>query len=217
MPANRVSSSASRVDLESNPEFNAGSAFDLNSGGLRVKKISEVFVCENGGPIRDGAQTCAPNSRSPRVVLQPLARRDALVEFFAHSKESSRILGLLFARRKPVGYVALMDEFHDHETGCGRGDDLPDCAICAVLSIMRAAGIVRLTRHGFSITEVGREVYQRMEHNVRPHLPEVRAGRPVQRNGRHGSATLSGPTRPALWELRNRAHTTVDKHKRALL
>lgn len=39
-------------------------------------------------------------------------------------------------------------------------DELPPGAVRAVLRITQAAGLVRQTRHGFSITDLGREVQQ---------------------------------------------------------
>lgn len=91
-----------------------------------------------------------------------LTLKDALVEFFARSKVSSRILRLLSTKSKPVGYKGLMDEIRFDEKWSAGSHDLPPSAIRAVLSITQAAGLVRLTRHGFSITEVGREVQRRI-------------------------------------------------------
>ena len=53
-----------------------------------------------------------------------------------------------------------------------RSTDLPASAIRAVLCITQAAGLVRLTRHGFSITEVGREVHRRIEPETRTRMPQ---------------------------------------------
>src|SRR5688572_544328 len=80
---------------------------------------------------------------SPALQLtRDRALKVARVEFFAHSKGSSRILRLLSTKRKPVGYKALMDEVRFGEKS---RDNLPASAIRAVLRIAQAAGLVRLT------------------------------------------------------------------------
>ncbi len=89
----------------------------------------------------------------------------ALVEFFARSKGSSRIIRLLAARQRPVRYRAFVDDFRFDEKWRRDSDELPASAIPAVLGIMQLAGLVRITRHGLSITEVGREVRRRPGRN----------------------------------------------------
>src|SRR3954452_6968729 len=87
--------------------------------------------------------------------------KDALVGFFSHSKASSRLLRLLATKREPIRYNALMHQIrfgdalplHDHE--------LPASAVRAVLWTTQLAGLVTLTRDGFSITALGREVQRR--------------------------------------------------------
>jgi hypothetical protein len=112
------------------------------------------------------------------------ALKDALVEFFSPSKGASRILRLLSAKRKSTGYKALMDEIRFDEKWKPDRHDLPASAIRAVLCITQAAGLVRLTRHGFSITEVGREVQRRIEPETRTRMPHIRAIRSSSGNGR---------------------------------
>jgi hypothetical protein len=88
--------------------------------------------------------------------------KDALVEFFTHSKASSGILRFLSTKRKPVGYSAIRDEIRFSAGRGSHSDDLPKGAIHIALAITRAAGLVRLTRHGFSITDAGRDVQRRI-------------------------------------------------------
>lgn len=100
-----------------------------------------------------------PSSSPARFPSQPGSGRaglnDALVEFFSHSKASSRVLRLLAAHCRPVSYWRLMNEIR---FGSER-DELPPGAVRAVLGITQAAGLVRQTRHGFSITDLGREAH----------------------------------------------------------
>ncbi|MEO6740480.1 MAG: winged-helix domain-containing protein [Chthoniobacteraceae bacterium] len=217
MPANYVTSAVGEFDRKSNPECSASPVFDEHDGDGRARDLSAHLVREIGEPFRDRARACAANSRTPTLISEMPARKDALVGFFAHSKKSLRILGLLAARRKPLGYKALADEFHTHEEYRCHADNLPDGAIRAFLSIMQAAGLVRMTRRGFSITEVGRELYHRMNREVRPPISEVRDGHSHRTNGHRAIPTLSIPIRPVLWELRGGARTIAFKHKRALV
>ena len=208
MIAIRVSHAASRIDLEPATKFSVVSAFENPAVGHRTTKIFRVLTRDDES-TRDRARTCAMESRTSRLILERLARRDTLVEFFAHSKESLLILRLLAAGSNPLGYKAMAGEFHVH--GKGRGDvhKLPDHAIRSVLRIMRAAGVVRLTRHGFSITDTGREVYQRMEPWMYRHTPKFRALRRLPGIGRGATAQLPRPARSDVWELRDGARTNV--------
>ena len=157
----------------------------------------------------DLARMRAARFSAPQLTRDPLALKDALVGFFAHSKGSSRIIRLLSAKRKPVGYQALVDEIRFDEKWRGDSDELPASAIPAVLGIMRLAGLVRITRHGFSITEVGREVQRRIEPEPRVQMPKVRAIHSISRNGRRAVTTLSSSDRTVLPELRKRARTLI--------
>jgi hypothetical protein len=103
--------------------------------------------------------TLPHNSTARRNPNQSLVN-DALVEFFAHAKGSSRVLHVLAGKTRPISYKILMDEMR---FGGNWDHDLSGHAIRAVLSITQAAGLVRLTRHGFSISEIGREVHRRMQ------------------------------------------------------
>ena len=128
-----------------------------------------------------------PISEFPTLRLNgnQSALKNALVEFFTHSKASSRILRLLSTKRKPVGFNALRDEIHFSERWRPNLYDLPASAIHAALCITQAAGLVRLTRRGFSITEVGREVQRRIEPEECAEMLNVRAVRSISGNTRH--------------------------------
>jgi len=98
-----------------------------------------------------------------QISTKRLALQDALVEFFAHSSGSSEILRLLSTKRKPLCYKALIDEIRFGAKQRDNCHDLPASALRAALCMIQAAGLVRLTPHGFSITAVGRKVQRRLE------------------------------------------------------
>lgn len=148
-------------------------------------------------------------SPAPQFDHQLSVLKDALVEFFSHSKGSSRILRLLSSKRKPVGYKALMDEIRFDEKWNPDCRELPASAIRAVLCITQAAGLVRLTRHGFSITEVGREVHRRIWlRRARQHVGSALATS-ASRNGRNSPATTPLSRQPPRREAREVTLSTV--------
>jgi hypothetical protein len=148
-------------------------------------------------------------SPTPQFSRERSALKDALVEFFSHSKGSSRILRLLSTKTKPIGYKALMDEIRFDEKRNPNRRDLPASAIRAVLSISQAAGLARLTRHGFSITEVGREVHRRIEPSTCVQKPLPSAARSISGNGRRAATSFSSADRTVLRRLRKRARTLI--------
>ena len=100
-----------------------------------------------------------------RFIRDLRALKDALVEFFAGSNESCRILSVLVAHRRPLRLSAIAREVQ-LETDRGRElYVLPLSIAWAVLWILQVSGLVRMSLHGFLVTEVGREVYRRIEGN----------------------------------------------------
>jgi hypothetical protein len=84
--------------------------------------------------------------KRPSRFIRDLRRlQDALVEFFARSTESCRVLSVQLAHRKPLRLTTIAQE--------------------AVLCILQVSGFVRMSRHGFLVTKVGREVHRRIEGN----------------------------------------------------
>jgi hypothetical protein len=99
-----------------------------------------------------------------RFIRDLRALKDALVEFFARSNESCRILSVLVAHRKPLRLAAIAQEVQ-LETDRRREPYAPMSIAWAVLCILQVSGLVRMSLRGFLVTEVGREVYRRIEGN----------------------------------------------------
>ena len=91
------------------------------------------------------------------------ALEDALVEFFARSNESRRILSVLVAHRKPLCFAAIAQEVRLEKDRRCKAYVLPISIAWPVLCILQVSGLVRMSRHGFLLTEVGREVHRRIE------------------------------------------------------
>jgi hypothetical protein len=105
----------------------------------------------------------SPVGGLPPASTRETRAQDALVAFFSQSRASSRILHLLSTKTKPIGYKALVDEIRFAGKSSPHYRDLPAGAVRSILWITQLAGLVSLTRHGFAITEVGREVQRRVE------------------------------------------------------
>lgn len=146
---------------------------------------------------------------APRLTRDPLDLKDLLVQFFARSQGSSRIIRLLAARQKPVGYQALIDDFRFDEKWRRDSDGMPANAIPAVLGVMRVAGLVRITRRGLSLTEVGREVHRRIEPSAPVQRPQPPAVGTSSGNAHRASMPLSSADRTVLRELRKKSRTLI--------
>ena len=178
-------------------------------GSVVLLVLTLLFIA--GFLVRcDLARRRAARSATPQLTRDPLALKDLLVEFFARSKGSARIIRLLAARRKPVGYQTLIADFRFDEKWRRDSDELPSSAIPAVLGIMHVAGLVRITRHGLSITEVGREVHRRIEPpSTSAQRPQTSAARSISANARRATTRLSSADRTVLPQLRKRARTLL--------
>lgn len=111
---------------------------------------------------------------------------DALVEFFARSKASSCILTVLAARGKPMGFNALVEDIRAEQKQRGEEQDLSRSALRTVLTILQVVRLIDMNRDGFSLTELGREVYRRMISQL-----EVRAA--VRQHGRRDYSVATHP------------------------
>jgi len=100
-----------------------------------------------------------------RFVRDLRALKDALVEFFARSNETCRILSVLVAQRKPLRLSAIVQEIQFETDRSREPYALPISIAWAILWILQVSGLVRMSLHGFAITDVGREVYRRIEAN----------------------------------------------------
>jgi hypothetical protein len=149
-----------------------------------------VLLFIGGQLIRDnmdqGAATGPGAPKMPSRFTRDLqGLEDALVEFFASSKASSGILAVLAAHRKPVTFNVLVDELRTEQERRHGGEYLPMSAMRAVLGILQVARLVRMKRDGFSITDLGREVYRRMISQLHPRTPSARVNlSAVRQHGR---------------------------------
>ena len=128
--------------------------------------------------------------RPSQLVRDPRSLEEAFVEFFARSKESSHILGALIAHRQPLWVGTIVQEFRLEQKRLREDYFLPASMAWAALCIMHVAGLVRMSRHGFLITEVGREIRRRIEDDSETSVEDYA----TPRGTRTGMATIAALT-----------------------
>jgi len=109
---------------------------------------------------RAGAADSRFAKRPWQFIRDLRALEDALVEFFARSNESCHILSVLVTHRKPLRFAAIAQEVQLEKDRRCNAYVLPMSIAWLVLCILQVSGLVRMSRHGFLLTEVGREVHR---------------------------------------------------------
>ncbi|HEY5777783.1 MAG TPA: hypothetical protein VIT00_03550 [Terrimicrobiaceae bacterium] len=128
--------------------------------------------------MNQAAATDVGASKAPSRFTRDLkGLEDALVEFFASSKASSCILTVLAAHGKPVAFKALVEKIRANQERRRDGEDLPTSTLRTVLTILQVVRLIHMNRDGFFLTDLGREVYRRMNRQL-----QVRAA--VRQHGR---------------------------------
>ena len=91
--------------------------------------------------------------------LEPI--EDVVVDFVEHSPDLAGVLAVLTATNQPKSFARIV---HEIRIGCARPTEIRIAAnsVATALSILFAAGLIRLTRNGFVATDVGCEVHRRI-------------------------------------------------------
>jgi hypothetical protein len=100
--------------------------------------------------------------RPSQLVRDPRSLEEALVEFFHRSNEFAHILSVLSAHCKPLRLGTIVHEVRLEQDRLREDYVLPASIAWAALCILQVAGLVRMNRQGFVITEVGREIHRRI-------------------------------------------------------
>lgn len=98
----------------------------------------------------------------PRFLDDLRGLEDAFVDFFASSGTSAEVLRVLATHAKPIRFKAIAEYLRAPEPDPDHRGETPLTAVRAVLKILLFARLARMGPRGFSITELGREVYRRM-------------------------------------------------------
>jgi hypothetical protein len=103
-----------------------------------------------------------PGARTSRLMEDLRPVEDLMVDFFAHSGACVRLLNYLVANPQPLPRIAAL---RNTDPGTGRGDSGDGTLSTSQwvgLLMMRLAGLVRFSKQGVRVTDVGREVHRRI-------------------------------------------------------
>ncbi len=97
-----------------------------------------------------------------RIIEDLRPVQDIVVEFFARSEQSSRLLGVLDQHKRPLSVNTILEEVQ-LQTNLRKNSNPPSLQLAwAALFIMRLAGLVRFSRRGVVLGDAGREVQRRI-------------------------------------------------------
>jgi hypothetical protein len=115
----------------------------------------------------------------------------------------------LAAHGKPVGFNALFEEIRTEQERRRDGEYLPTSALRAVLTTLQVVRLVRMDRNGFSITDLGREVYRRMSSQLNPRTPSAQVSPSTVRQ--HGRRDYSMATSRASSRALGRVSSSIGR------
>ena len=146
--------------------------------------------------------------------LEPI--EDVVVDFVGHSADLARVLAVLMATNQPKSLARIV---HEIRIGCARPIEIRIAAnsVATALSILFAAGLIRLTRNGFVATEGGCEVHRRIGGAPRSTEQLLQNGVIDRRLGSnvHGAAEPRTTTRAeATSQIHDRENTPVEDTNR---
>ena len=88
---------------------------------------------------------------------------DAVIGLIRLLRGCPYTLRVLAAQDKPVSFNAVLQKVWQEQQSHNELGLVPASAIRAVLRLLQGSGFVRLDRHGFVVTDLGRELYERLE------------------------------------------------------
>lgn len=116
--------------------------------------VAALALLSVGGWLIRNDRNHRANRLTARLIEDLRWVQDVVVEFFGRARPCTQLLSILARRQSPVLPKELMQKV---------GSDIqPHIVEWAALGIMRLGGLVRFTRDGVLVTDVGHEVYQRM-------------------------------------------------------
>jgi hypothetical protein len=88
---------------------------------------------------------------------------DAVIDLIRLVRGCPYTLRVLAAQDKPVSFNAVLQKVWQEQHSHNELALVPSSAIRAVLRLLQGSGFVRSDRHGFVVTDLGRELYERVE------------------------------------------------------
>ena len=94
-------------------------------------------------------------------VTDPLD--DAVVELIKLLKGCPHTLRVLAEHNKPISFKTVLEEVRQEQDSHNESGLIPASAIRAMLRLLQGPGFVRLDGNGFVITDLGKELYERIK------------------------------------------------------
>lgn len=88
---------------------------------------------------------------------------DAVVELIRLLRGCPYTLRVLAAHNKPISFKAILQKVWQEQDSHNRSGLIPASAIRAMLRLLQGPGFVRLDGNGFVITDLGKDLYERIE------------------------------------------------------
>ena len=119
-----------------------------------------VGRAEHGWLARDGyhAINMADKQEGVNDSLE-----DAVIGLIRLLRGCPYTLRVLATQDQPVSFDAVLQKVWQEQQSHNELALVPASAIRAVLRLLQGSGFVRLDRHGFVVTELGRELYERLD------------------------------------------------------
>jgi len=140
--------------------------------------------------------------------LEPI--EDGVVHFVGHSPDLAGVLGVLTATNQPKSFARIV---HEIRIACARPIEIRVAAnsVATALSILFAAGLIRLTRNGFVATDMGCEVRRRIGAAPRSTEQLLQNGVVGRRLGSNGAEPRSATRAEAMRQIHDRQTTQVEE------
>src|SRR4029078_2472252 len=147
----------------------------------------------------------------PAWILRNLEpTEDVVVDFVGHSPDLAGVLGVLTATNKPKSFARIV---HEIRIGCVRPIEIRIAAnsVATALSVLFAAGLIRLTRNGFVATDMGCEVRRRIGADPRSTEQLIQKRDVGRRLGSNGAEPRSATRAEAMRQIHDRQTTQVEE------
>ena len=147
----------------------------------------------------------------PSWILRNLEpTEDVVVDFVGHSPDLAGVLSVLTATNQPKSFARIV---HEIRIACARPIEIRVAAnsVATALSILFAAGLIRLTRNGFVATDMGCEVRRRIGAAPRSTEQLLQNGVVGRRLGSNGAEPRSATRAEAMRQIHDRQTTQVEE------
>jgi hypothetical protein len=123
---------------------------------LKARRIAKGERCLSAGEA-DRAFDIADEQEGVTNSLE-----DAVLELIRLLRGCPYTLRVLVAHNKPISFKAILQKVWQEQDSHNESDLIPASAIRAMLRLLQGPGFVRLDGKGFVITDLGKELYERI-------------------------------------------------------